>query len=289
MEDLVEKAILKYFDNFSDLFEIKSGHTNKSFLFTSDQKKYIIRLYAKDLKTPRTKPSINFEINLINLFHQKGIPTPIPLKNIKREYATQINDQFLTVFEYIDGEKVYGKLKPTHFNQVGQIMAQVHQITLEQNLKTDIIWPEGSFFDHVNSFSGYEQDLRSLPQYLIHGDFYFGNLLFKKDKLVGLLDFDHYRMGHFIDDITRFFVAEMAHSEKKEYDLTKDFVDNFWQGYLKFRKLTKMELKLLVVYINLQSINQKRRLEKENLPKIAEFEIQVQQLINWTKACSLLS
>lgn len=307
MDKLTGKAILKYFDNFSSLNEIKSGHTNKSFIFKSapiksgsDEKKYIIRQYAKDQKTPRSLQSINFEINLINLFQSYDIPTPYPVKNKSGEFVVQIENYFFSVFEYIDGEKVYGKLKPIHFEQVGQTMAKIHQITREQNLKTDIIWPEGNFWNHVfkivqinknllsqkdfqlaENLKSHIQNLKSLPECLIHGDFHFGNLLFKDDELVGLLDFDHYRMGHFIDDITRSFVAEMAHTGKNDYHLTKEFLISFCQGYYLNRKPEITEFEKIPIYIHLHYLNQLIRLHKEKKEKIKEFKAQVSELLNY--------
>lgn len=292
--NLLEQALSYYFDHYSDLVQLKSGHTNKSYIFVSTGKKYLLRFYTQDAKNPRTAESIKLEIDLMKLFGSQGIPTTNIIPNKQGLLLSKIDQQFFDVFEFIEGKKVYGELKNTYFKQVGATMATMHQITQTKNLQTEIRWPEGNFWTHVLQIADQNQNLltsedlsitenlKSLKEYLIHGDFHFGNLLFRDHKLVGVLDFDHYRMGHFIDDITRSFVAEMAHTTKADYWLTQEFVDYFWDGYLKNRQLTTLELNLLLPYIDLHYLNQLTRLEKEDRPKVTEFKQQVVELKQFT-------
>lgn len=298
-QSTLEQALKAYFDTYKDLTPLKSGHTNQNFLFTSGSHKYILRFYAIDPKTPRTAQTISTEINLINLFCSKGIPSASVIKNKNQEFLSSIDGRFFDVFEYIEGHKVYGELKAIHFEEVGNVMAKMHQITLNEVLQTDIRWPEGSFLNHVveivneNKNNLNSEDLQtadkifnlqfSIPEYLIHGDFHFGNLIFRNDQLVAVLDFDHYRMGHLIDDITRSFVAEMAHTSSKEYWITQDFINSFWDGYLAKRELSDQEKELLIPYINLHYLNQLIRLTTQNPKKIPEFKQQVSALLEFSK------
>jgi len=263
-------------------------------------KKYVLRIYSTEHRRPRTKENILFEINTMKFFARYGIPIPAVVVNKKGEVVTEIGGRFAAMFEFIEGDHRYGRIKANHFSQIGQMIATIHNLTEKEKIVCDNIW-ETNFVDfvlqkvaqnqniltneelHIAALIKQKQtELSTLPQWFIHSDYYFGNLLFREDKLVAVLDFDDYCLGNFLEDITRFFVAELAYSESSYFILTQEFVNAFWDGYLKARPLIDRERGLIEDYLKIHYLNQLIRLASANPKKIPGFKKQVKELKEFT-------
>ena len=297
----LDQLLHKYFFNFETLKKIKGGADNEHYLIESSGVKYILRIYNEIQPEKRSREGILEELKFIDFFSSKGIPIPRVIPDQSGEIINAIDQRFSCIFEFFPGDHIYGKIKPIHFAQVGELMAKVHKITLENNLQTTRMCSGPTFWQYVIDrlekskvqFSDEEYQIADdLSQHLsvfekesmhvIHDDYHLGNILFDHDKLSALLDFDNLTSGHFANDISRFFVADLAYTYSHDYFHTQELIDAFFQGYNKIRTLNLDEKTLIKYYINLHFLNQLVRLNEQNPAKILEFREQFKELKQFT-------
>src|SRR5690606_16104127 len=111
---------------------LKAG-INHSYLVTDGTRKYVFRVYSSNW---RTDLDINEEIRLLNVLREVLVSVSYPLKDIDGEYIQLLRASDGTrqamLFSFAEGTKQLNFSADLHFS-VGQIMARIHQTTI--NLK----------------------------------------------------------------------------------------------------------------------------------------------------------
>jgi Ser/Thr protein kinase RdoA (MazF antagonist) len=120
---------------------IKAG-LNDTYLVTDNSDKFVFRVYSLNW---RPKAEIGEEIKLLNQLKQNDISISYPLSDNENNYIQTLNapegDRFAVLFTFAYGEKQHIISKETHF-QIGQLMAQLHNITNNQKLNRIDYSPE---------------------------------------------------------------------------------------------------------------------------------------------------
>jgi Ser/Thr protein kinase RdoA (MazF antagonist) len=294
----IEPILKEYFDSWSPIFPVDAGLVNCVYTFEAEEKKYVLRVYAPTAYIERTKKSLMAELEVMELFGSAGIPVQEPIPNQSGQLVTTGQGYFSIVFQYIEGNHAYGALSPVHFREMGGLMAEMHRIAIELKPACEKKWDGKNFWDYVWELGELEKDdlgdrltiskndrsiLEEANSYCIHGDFHFGNVLFKEKTLVALLDFDNYRLGNAADDIARFFVAELSYAEPHVYEQKQEYIHAFFEEYMIRRALDKNERELLLAYFRLHELYQIIRLGHEKPEKLPYFQNQMLDLWEWIR------
>lgn len=173
--------------------------------------KAIVRQHG--LRDRQRNPQIaTVEFQLLHVLQQAGVAAPAPY------YLDQAGEFFgipCLVMEYVEGAPLFGPADlPAYLAQLTSHLAQVHRIT---NARTDLtflpnqakgIGPRPSNLDHTLDEGQIRDKLEALwpvaqanPTVLLHGDFWPGNLLWRDERLVAVIDWEDAVVGDPLTDL----------------------------------------------------------------------------------------
>jgi Ser/Thr protein kinase RdoA (MazF antagonist) len=244
---------------------LKTG-INDSYLITDGQDKYVLRIYSLNW---RTEKEIEEEIRLLNLLKDNNIPVSYPLTDRVGTYIHSFDapegKRFGVLFTFAKGEKLLNFPAELHY-KAGEIMARMHQLTLNFNIErvnyTARVILEDSFnqlkkflpegnpemdfmvmaqqyllkeFEHFNT-----ADLRSGAT---HMDIWFDNMSIDKDAGITLFDFDFCGNGWLCYDIA-YYILQVNSTEKDEAEC-KQKTEAFLDGYEFITKISDEEKRII--------------------------------------------
>lgn len=234
---------------------IERGLVNYNFNLITNKGKYIIRVLNK----PSDKQK---EFQVLYYLHKTKFPyqTPLPIKNKKGKEITIINKKNLWIYKKIKGNHIK-EFKENHLRQIAKALALYHKSLKDIEGKTypwfeDISSTLKQFKEikkkrQTNSSGKLMKEnidwLISLTKPIIklnfhknmlycHNDINRGNLLWKKGKLIGILDFDN------IDYRPRIFDVSTAIMNLNHSKINKKLEKTFLKEYQKHNPLTKEEI-----------------------------------------------
>ncbi len=214
--EVTEESISKFLDfyginNFT-FDAIKEGISNISLLVKSQEKKYVLRIYAQERKT---NEEINFEIKFQDYLRSHNVPIPKIYPNRQGEEMTvvKLNGKSWQsiLMELVEGSSVTNNPSDHLIKELANIQARMHILGIDYSKNEDSIKdPLTSLRDYVFSklpnilvndkevlefvkrVKAYEYNLDpNLPQGWNHLDINFdGNVITKDNKVEGILDFD---------------------------------------------------------------------------------------------------
>ena len=299
--EIAQKMLSAYFDKPFSVTRLSMGNANANHVVVCDSAKYFFRIYLPVKDFPRKLEELETEIKITDWFSNKGFPVARVIKSLAGDTITCSDDYYGALFNFLAGQHAYGNLREIHFEAIGKLMAEVHTATEQNKLICEKRWEQGNFWLRIytkveknknilqiedikkkKKIETLADKLNKIPQYLIHGDYHFGNVLFDENaKISGLLDFDDYRMGHFMDDLVRSFVCELVYTPKEYYKLKQDYVHSFFRGYTEKRKISKEELELIPIYLDLHYLSSLIAVTKRTPQRVNEFKEDLAKLKNW--------
>ena len=243
---------------------IKTGISD-TYLITGDDR-YIFRVYSFNW---RTETEIQEEIKLLNLLKENNIPVSYPLSDGEARYIQQLNapegKRFGVLFTFAKGEKMLNIPADLHY-KLGQIMANLHQVTQDQQLERVTYTPDVllvNSFDRLKLFLPAATDemtymaalqawllqafskvnVNRLRHGVVHLDIWFDNLVIDNNEDITLFDFDFCGNGWLVLDIA-YYVLQLYSTEKdaNEFNLKKE---NFLRGYESVTSINDEEKQLL--------------------------------------------
>ncbi|MCW8965112.1 MAG: phosphotransferase [Candidatus Pacearchaeota archaeon] len=268
--ELTDNELYEILNNYllgelEDFSRINSGIVNDNWLIKTKDKKYILRCANKD------KDSLGVELSFTKIIFENGfnyrVPLPI-ISNQKKPFVIY-KEKLFWLYEFIDGE-IKSELTSELVEEVAIMMANLHNIieksnldlnnsdyNLEKNLEELIRYKNISaekndkfsiyFYKNVNKMidvcSVLEiSDIRRFP---IHRDINLGNLIFKDNRIVGIIDFDQISGGkdYLVRDISNFFLYCL---EKESMELNLNLVKVFLDKYKELREITQKEMELII-------------------------------------------
>ncbi|WP_026736501.1 phosphotransferase [Fischerella sp. PCC 9605] len=249
---------------------------NDTYLVETKSQKYILRVYRRGW---RNKEEIDFELELLTFLHKSKQPIAYPIARKDGDLTTEITapegTRYVAVFSYAPGCAVNEKLNVRQSYLLGEALAKIH-ISLDSfqssfsrpalNSEYLLDWSVKAIkllYNHRKSDINYLQKevekikikLKefslplSAPAYgICVSDVHSGNAHFNEDNEPTLFDFDQCGYGWRAFDIGKFM--HFAMRMKIDVEVRNSFIE----GYQDIRKLSKVELASIPVFVKVAHI-----------------------------------
>jgi len=271
------EIILRNWDT-GDLVSLRQatkGVVNINWVIKTAKGKYVLRRVAQ-LAEP---DALEFEMNYLVFLKEQGFPyeIPVPMRMRNGEFVTMLEDSRFWVYKYVEGRPVkrfgYSELK-----ECAKMMAIYHTIIessgLDNRKGCDEVFKEKCVPEEMERFAAkilkkHERDrdkkeriflkesatliplIRSLdtteysklPRFPLHRDINPDNTLWKKGKLMGLIDFEN--TGTMNDTVIKDISVMLQYScrdKKQKYKTDLRLASFFLREYRKHHKLSDEEI-----------------------------------------------
>ena len=198
----IEEILSNYSIGKLNSFEgIQEGIENTNYFLLVDNKKYILTIYEKRVKSA----DLPFFSKLMTGLNEANFKCPIPILNNKKKAITDYSSKKMMIVTFLEG-KAKQTLTPQNCELVGSEVAKMHEITKKFSSKRQNDLSVNSWRKLFNSVkdecSKIHPDLsklieanlqdveknwpQSLPSGIIHADLFNDNIFFKMRNLVVL-------------------------------------------------------------------------------------------------------
>ena len=253
IQEILSKYDLGKLDSFKG---IEEGIENTNYYLSVNNKKYILTVYEKRVKSE----DLPFFSNLMSSLNNAGFKCPTPLINKQNQTITDYEGKKLMIVSFLEG-KAKQNLSPQNCKSIGLEVARMHQITKKFKIKrrNDLSvnsW-RGLFVSVKDKCSKIHKDLpqlieenlkdvennwpKNLPSGIIHADLFHDNIFFIQDKFSGVIDFYFSCDDFFAFEIAICFNALCFDGIKQNLSFNVTKAKNFIDGYSSIRKLTNEE------------------------------------------------
>ncbi len=235
---------------------IQEGIENTNYFLLVDNKKYILTVYEKRVKSE----DLPFFSSLMTGLNKASVKCPIPIVNRRKESITDYNGKKLMIVTYLDG-KAKKILTPQNCKSVGVEVAKMHEITKDFKIKRKNDLSINSWRKLYNSVktecSKIHPDLprliesnlndveknwpNNLPKGIIHADLFSDNIFFKNNEFSGIIDFYFSCEDFYAFEIAVCFNALCFDGVPKNLSFNVTKAKNFIDGYDSIRKLNNEE------------------------------------------------
>ena len=204
-QDEIDEILSSYDLGKLETFKgIEEGIENTNYFISTKNKKYILTVYEKRVKSK----DLPFFSKLMSFLDKANFKCPVPILNKKKETITNYNGKELMVVSFLEG-KAKQNLSPINCESIGIEVAKMHEITKNFKLKREndlsIKSWRGLFETVKDQCSQIHKDLpklisenlndvekkwpSELPKGIIHADLFHDNIFFLKNKFSGIIDF----------------------------------------------------------------------------------------------------
>ena len=235
---------------------IQEGIENTNYFLLVDNKKYILTIYEKRVKSE----DLPFFSELMTSLNKASVRCPIPIVNKQKKSITDYNGKKLMIVTYLEG-KAKKILTPQNCKSVGIEVAKMHEITKNFKIKRKNNLSINSWRKLFSSVkkecSKIHQDLpkliesnlndveknwpHDLPKGIIHADLFSDNIFFNNNEFSGLIDFYFSCEDFYAFEIAICFNALCFDGVPKNLSFNVTKAKNFIDGYSSIRKLTDDE------------------------------------------------
>jgi Ser/Thr protein kinase RdoA (MazF antagonist) len=245
---------------------LSEGWVNYNFKFETDKGNFAIQILGTKFDIWKRK-QMEMQFKVLNFLKKKNFPyeIPVPLKNKKRKYLMNYKKRKLWVYEYIEG-KINKKLTKKQFQELARSIAIYHKFVTPlgdigkrgfvdwdwifekyrnmrkkkpKNKLDKLVAENIDFFENILNQTiviDYGKNI------MTHSDFNDNNIIFKKGKLKGIIDFDNFRAGPRTRDIA--LALDRTNYLKTRW--TRDKQKIFFKEYEKIIPLSKKEKNLIL-------------------------------------------
>ncbi len=196
---------------------VARGSVNTHYLLNTARGKFLLKV-----DEVKSELEVKREIDLLTFLRKHAFPCPQPLSDRKNRVYRELGGKCISVYRHIEGDGASAEqLSLEQLEDAGRELASLHLIgkgykkgidnrfSFERiyELYRDIREKLPTYFKKVTRTLDEEIDyLRfyleaKLPKGIIHGDLFCENLIFKADKVVGILDFEAACRGKFVFDL----------------------------------------------------------------------------------------
>ena len=234
---------------------LEGGVSSEVFLIAVESKKGEEKIVLRTEGGPPAENSIKTEYLLLEKLHQTKVPCAKP---IHLDHSKEILDKDFMLMTYLEGTIEIPKIKNFGFlNKMVGILKNIH------NVDTKILPTLPCRFDptydlfeflpneKINKelkaiLKGYDTSYSGKPV-LLHGDFWPGNILWTKDEISGVLDWEYAAIGDPVSDLA---VASL----ELKYDYGKRGVDRFLDLYSKNFSIDQSRFSLWLIYVSASTL-----------------------------------
>ena len=226
-------------------FRIKSDHDGYStncFFLECDDGSLCLRLYEAE-----SFASVEQEVDALIFCQTQGLPVPRLIQWQNGDDILKANDILAICYHCIEGQSVKQKdLCPQIARQAGHILCQfidcaylyksrfshrdeydfIHHCYIEQHDQVKKVIDQTLIqkIEDILSERLFDGHFKQLPTGLVHGDFYYGNVIMRDQNLCAIIDFgDAYYGAPFFDIVT----GAMEFSFYKDQQLNSDCLKAF--------------------------------------------------------------
>ncbi|MEZ2247273.1 phosphotransferase [Microcoleus sp.] len=190
-----------------------------------------------------------FEIKVLVFLAAKGAPTPKPIAFSTGDYSLEQDGFFIFAYPLQEGKTLERKdLSQQVANDAGTLLSQIieHSESYEPKgdepdgdieyiktilnnfLKRRPDYKDEEIFQDIHTHLSNQvflRDIERTPKGLVHGDYFFENIISKDGKLIGVIDFGDAYYGYLLMDIVIGSMEfAMKDDEVWDMDLFEDFV-----------------------------------------------------------------
>ena len=234
---------------------LEGGVSSEVYLIAVESKKGEEKIVLRTEGGPPAENSIKTEYLLLEKLHQTKVPCAKP---IHLDHSKEILDKDFMLMTYLEGTIEIPKIKNFGFlNKMVGILKKIH------NVDTKILPTLPCRFDptydlfeflpnaRINKelkaiLKGYDTSYSGKPV-LLHGDFWPGNILWTKDEISGVLDWEYAAIGDPVSDLA---VASL----ELKYDYGKRGVDRFLDLYSKNFSIDQSRFSLWLIYVSASTL-----------------------------------
>ncbi len=249
---------------------ISGGSMNFNFDFKTDKGDFIVRVIGKKLNAKK-KRQLQLEFRALDFLDKKKFlyETPLPIKNNKNNYLSKIKNKNIWVYKKIKG-RIVKNINSSQLKEMIRSLAFYHKsinkfpikskkekdemIGIKKELlnmkkvkpkkKTDILMLKNidmiiNMFERIKN-KRFEQNIL-----LVHMDLHKKNILYKGDKVVGILDFENIKIAPRIRDIAYLIKTTIDYGEKRFMKRVNIII----KEYDKVNPLTKTEKKDILLIL----------------------------------------
>ncbi len=245
---------------------IQGGYNNYNFDVLTEKGRYIYRIIYNQYN--RERELIKFRV-LRDLEKNKfPYELTIPIRNSKGTFFSVVNNKPLWIYKKIIG-KTIRNLNRKQIKEIAKALAIYHKKIKQFQLKRKPFRDYGFYkkeydkmkkvkpknkldslmLSNIDFFYGIVKTMEKLNfdknVLLIHSNFSEQNMIFRKNKLIGFIDFEEWDIAPRILDIA--YTSKHACWDRKKID--KKLLSMFIEEYNKYNKLTKKEISLLPLFI----------------------------------------
>lgn len=198
--------------------------------------KYVLRVLR--LQVPET---VAMEADLQDRLRANGVNTPHYIKLANDSYVGEADGLRFTLSQFIEG-KVPKAASPELIKSFGAVTARMHeawegaeiprskmQWLHPENAEKDLAEYEGEYRARLNRLVGVKDELfkLGLPEAVIHGDLWLGNVFAGDDKVTAVFDLETAQIGIRLLDLGRTYA-----SMRLETELSADeIIEQLFEGY----------------------------------------------------------
>ena len=253
IEEILSNYLIGKLNSFKG---IQEGIENTNYFLLVDNKKYILTVYEKRVKSE----DLPFFSELMTGLNKASVRCPIPIINKQKKSITDYNGKKLMIVTYLEG-KAKKILTPQNCKSVGIEVAKMHEITKNFKIKRKNDLSIDSWRKIFNSVktecSKIDQDLpkliefnlndveknwpNNLPKGIIHADLFNDNIFFNNNEFSGIIDFYFSCEDFYAFEIAICFNAFCFDGVPKNLSFNVTKAKKFIDGYNSIRKLTDDE------------------------------------------------
>ena len=247
---------------------LSEGWVNYNFMIKTEKGKYVVQFFGFKIDDWKMD-KIRLQFKVLNYLKKKKFPyeTPVPIKNKDGKHLSKLNGKPYWAYQFIEGT-FHERYNPKQLKELIKALAIYHKTV--KDLKP---YRKEPFFRYPYFFDKYAELKKTKPENKIdrimlkhvdffidtlkelertnldkgmtitQGDFNKSNLVFNKDKLVGIIDFDNARYAPKGRDLAR-SISKVRLKDKKKINQ-----GNFVKIYRKFNKLLKNEERTILPLI----------------------------------------
>ena len=256
----------------------KQGVVNRNFILRTTQGKYVLRQVSHTHhRNPR---DLKFELSYLDYLKQAGFPYEIPaaIATTKGGSLVTVQGQYYWLYKFIEGS-VVEKLDESRLAQLAKMMAEYHlliersalnngkpasdlynrtvTLTEIEEYRTEILRKdkinrnERTFLEEsakmILILRGFDGGPHQKPRlYPIHRDLISENLIWKKGKLAGVIDFEHVSGTN--DPVVKDIAVTMQYccrDRRVTHQLDIDSARQFLQSYTEYHPLSNGDIALI--------------------------------------------
>jgi len=262
-KEKISSILLNYsLGNIKKFEGIKEGIENTNYLIETDKGKYILTVYEKRVN----KDDLPFFSELMAELSKKKFICPKPIQNKNNKYISDFENKKFMIVSYLEG-KSKKNLSPSECKIVGREAARLHGLTKNFHFKrkNDLsVKSWRKIFDQVKdkcnkihsdlpeliegNLNDIEKDWpNDLPGGIIHADLFSDNILFKKNKISGFIDFYFSCNDFYAFEIAICLNALCFEGIKENLSFNVTKAKKFFEGYNEVRKVSDEEKKYIKV------------------------------------------